>query len=90
MRGKGSFFDKTFLEFLGVGLELKTLVDVDNVGAIYLAEDATHYTYITNIDQRCHLPVVSPEFSNLKRFPTCFESFPTEVTIYTGIRHSFC
>jgi len=70
--------NKTFLEFLGVGFEWTTLVDVDKVGALYLAEDATQNTYITNIDRRYHVPVVSPEFSNLKRFPTCFEAFPTE------------
>lgn len=47
-------FIKNTLEFLGIKVELPIVVHVDNIGAIYLADNATSSNRTKHIDTRYH------------------------------------
>ena len=47
-------FIKNTLEFLGIKVELPIVVHVDNIGAIYLANNATLSNRTKHIDTRYH------------------------------------
>ena len=47
-------FIKNTLEFLGIKVELPIVVQVDNIGAIYLADNATLSNHTKHIDTRYH------------------------------------
>ena len=49
-----SFLIKNILEFLGIKVELSIMVMIDNIGAIYLSDNATSSKRTKHIDTRYH------------------------------------
>ena len=47
-------FIKSLLEFMGVKVQLPIIVRVDNIGAIYLSDNASSSTRTKHIDTRYH------------------------------------